>query len=229
VDPSRVALNVGTSAALRVVIDRPPAPPRGLWRYRLDRRLSLVGGATSEGGNVFAWCRQHLNLPDDATLERALATPGRAELVALPFLAGERSPGWRADRRGALVGLSLDTTAVDVLRAMLAAVALRLALVYELLAPCAAADHVVVASGGAFEHSRAFAQMIADAFGRPIVRADEIEATSRGAALLALDALGRLPLGAGRATAGDIVSPDPAGHARARDALARQRTLDERL
>jgi gluconokinase len=105
VDPTRVALNVGTSAAMRIVTATPPAPPPGLWRYRLDRRRSLIGGATSEGGNVFAWCREHLKLPDDAALERALGTPGRGDLVALPFLAGERSPGWRAERRGALAGL----------------------------------------------------------------------------------------------------------------------------
>lgn len=230
VDPSRVALNVGTSAALRVITETPPRPPRGLWRYRLDRRRSVIGGATSEGGNVFAWCREHLNLPSDAEIERALAAPGRGALVALPFLAGERSPGWRADRRGAVVGLSLDTTAVDVLRAMLEAVALRLALVYDLLAPCAAPDHAIVASGGAFEHSRAWAQLIADAVGRPIVRAAETEATSRGIALLALEALGRVRgLGAVPVALGETLAPDPAGHARARDALARQRAIDERL
>jgi gluconokinase len=57
VDPARVALNLGTSAALRIVTATAPAPPRGLWRYRLDARRSLLGGATSEGGNVHAWCR----------------------------------------------------------------------------------------------------------------------------------------------------------------------------
>jgi gluconokinase len=230
VDPTRIALNVGTSAALRVITDSPPVPPRGLWRYRLDRRRSVVGGATSEGGNVFAWCRAQLKLPADTEIEHALGTWGAADLIALPFLAGERSPGWRAERRGALVGLSVDTTALDVLRAMLAGVALRLALVYDLLAPCAAPDHAVVASGGAFEHSRAWTQMIADALGRPILRLAEAEATSRGAAILALEALGRIGHpGALGVPPGDVVSPDPARHARAREALARQQALDERL
>ena len=62
VDPARVALNVGTSAALRIVTDAPAPPPRGLWRYRLDRRRAMLGGATSEGGNVYAWCRAVLRL-----------------------------------------------------------------------------------------------------------------------------------------------------------------------
>src|SRR5207245_215583 len=80
--------------------------------------------------------------------------PDAHGLTVLPFLAGERAPGWRADRRAAITGLSLDTTALDVVQAALEAVALRLALVYALLAPRAAADHLVVASGGAISHSR---------------------------------------------------------------------------
>jgi gluconokinase len=117
--PDRIALNVGTSAALRVV--RPEglgahrATPSGLWRYRVDARRALVGGATSEGGNVLAWCRQTLALPaDDGALERALAAvpPDGHGLTALPFLAGERSPGWRPEARAVLAEVSLATDAV---------------------------------------------------------------------------------------------------------------------
>ena len=119
-DPGRIALNVGTSAALRVVTDTARRPPRGLWRYRIDRRRALVGGATSEGGNVYAWCRHVLRLPDDDALERELAArlPDDHGLTVLPFLAGERAPGWRGNRRAAIAGLSLDTTAVDILHAL---------------------------------------------------------------------------------------------------------------
>ena len=230
VDPGRIALNVGTSAALRIVHPQLAAPVRGLWRYRLDRRRSLVGGATSEGGNVFAWCRDVLRLPSDDDVERALASSGASRLVALPFLAGERAPGWRGARRAAITGLALDTTAVDVLHAMLQAVALRLALVYELLKPAAAPAHAIVASGAALDHSRAWTQMIADAIGHPIVRSTEAEATSRGVALLALEAVGALAdVAQAPAPLGATIEPDPAGHARARDAIAAQRALDERL
>ncbi len=231
-DPGRVALNVGTSAALRIVCETAVAPPRGLWRYRLDRRRALLGGATSEGGNVYAWCREVLRLPDDNTVEQHLAgrAPDSHGLTVLPFLAGERAPGWRGDRRATVTGLSLDTTAVDVAHAALEAVALRLTLVYELLAPYAAPDHLVVASGGALSRSRAWTQMLTDALGRAIHVSAEDEATSRGAALLALEALGVLPdVGAVRAPLGDVFTPDAAHHARYRAALERHRRLDERV
>jgi gluconokinase len=232
VDTSRIALNIGTSAALRVATDASMAAPRGLWRYRIDRRRSLVGGATSEGGNIYAWCRDVLRLPDDDAIERALtdSIPDAHGLTVLPFLAGERAPGWRGDRRGAITGLSLDTTSLDVVQAALEAVALRLTLVYALLAPHAAADHLIVASGGAIGRSRHWARLLADALGRPIHRSSESEATGRGAALLALETLGVVPdVAAARVPLGEVFTPDAAHHARYQDALERHRRLDDRV
>jgi gluconokinase len=229
-DPSRVALNVGTSAALRVLASPISVAPRGLWRYRLDRRTSLIGGALSEGGNVHAWCRSVLRLDDDATTDAALARLGADEhgLTVLPFLAGERAPGWQGERRAVLAGLALDTSALSILRAMLEAVALRLARVYELLGPLATPGHVVVGSGGALESSPAWAQIIADALGRPLIVSREEEATSRGVALLALDALGLRPLTTPTPTpSGHTLIPEPARHARYTEALHRQRALED--
>jgi gluconokinase len=231
-DPGRVALSLGTSIALRVATTAPQAPPRGLWRYRLDRRLSVVGGALSEGGNVYAWCREVLRLPDEAEIEGALAAgvPDTHGLTMLPFLAGERAPGWRGDRRAAITGLRLDTSALHILRAALEAVALRIALVYDLLRPRAIPQHEIVASGGVLAVSRAWVQTIADAIGSPVTLSREEEATSRGAAVLALEALGRLPdVGAARAPLGETLRPDAARHARLRQALDRQRRLDDTL
>jgi gluconokinase len=232
-DRARVALNIGTSAALRAFVDAAAPPPYGLWRYRLDGRTSLIGGALSEGGNVYAWCRRVLRLPDDAgATEAALAAHGADDhgLTVLPFLAGERAPGWRGDRRAVLAGLGLDTGAATILRAMLEAVALRLARVYEALRPHVAPEHVVVGSGGALLSSPAWAQIIADALGHPLVVTPAEEATSRGAALLALDALAVRPLTAATPEpAGPLFFPDASRHARYLEALARQRDLEETI
>jgi gluconokinase len=230
VSAERIALNVGTSAALRIVTRRPPPPPPGLWRYRIDRETSVIGGATSEGGNVFAWCEATLRLPTGERMEAALAemTADAHGLTVLPFVAGERSPGWRGNRRAVIAGVTVDTTALDIVRAGLEAVALRLARVYALLAPLATTDHVIVASGGALARSAAWRQIIADVLGYPVRISPEAEATGRGAALLALQALGILstleaPL------EGETITPDPARHARYQEALARQQQLDAKV
>jgi gluconokinase len=181
---------------------------------------------------VYAWCHEILRLPDDAVVERALSEriPDAHGLTMLPFLAGERAPGWRGDRRAAITGLSLNTTALDIVQAALEAVALRLALVYARLAPHAAADHLVVASGGAISRSRHWTRMLADALGRPIHCSSESEATGRGAALLALEALGVVPdVAAVHVPLAEVFVPDAAHHARYLDALERHRRLDERV
>jgi gluconokinase len=228
-DRTRVAINVGTSSAMRLVTDGPrAAPPWGLWRYRLDARRSVAGGSLSEGGDVYAWCAGTLDVGEPHAIERALIEHADTEhgLAVLPFLAGERSPGWSARARGAITGLSLATTPIDILRASLESVALRLALIYDLLAPLAAPDHEIVASGGALVRSAAWVQMIADALGRPLVVAREREASSRGVALLASAALGRLgDLGAAARQDGVRVEPDARRHQRYGDLRARQARL----
>ena len=232
--PDRVALNVGTSAALRVVLPAATASgtptPWGLWRYRLDAGRALVGGATSEGGNVLAWCRRTLALPaSDAALERAIAAvaPDAHGLTALPFFAGERSPGWRPDARGAVAGLTLASGTPEVLRALLEAVAFRLAEIYDRLRPLAAPDHVVVGSGGALGHSRTWAQIITDTLGVPIALGSDAEASVRGAALLALEALGAPP--PPPPTPARVLQPDPGRHARYRAARTRQGHLYDNI
>jgi gluconokinase len=232
--PQRVALNIGTSAALRVILPVRPGPdvatPWGLWRYRVDARRALLGGATSEGGNVLAWCRKHLALPgDSAALEAALeaAGPDGHGLTALPFLAGERSPGWRPEARAAIAGLSLDTGSIDIARALLESVAFRLAEVYDRLRPLASADHIVVGSGGALARSPAWTQIVADALGVPIALGGDAEASARGAALLALEALGvAVPEAPAPAR---VVQPALDRHARYQAARERQRRLYENV
>src|SRR5260370_419994 len=186
--PRRGGAHAGARVAGHPHLPSSAQPPRpGLWRYGSDRERLLLGGATSEGGNVYAWCREVLRLPDDATLEQRLEamTPDAHGLTVLPFLAGERAPGWRGDRRGAVARLSLDTGPLEIVRAALEAVALRLALVYRLLAPHAPREHRIVASRGALTPSRVWTQILADALGHPGTWSHEPETTSRGVAVVA--------------------------------------------
>jgi gluconokinase len=225
--PGRPALNLGTSAAVRLVLDAPVPLPEGLWGYRLDATRHVVGGATSEGGNLVAWWRALSATDDEAALERELATlpPDGHGLTVLPFLAGERSLGWQPAARGAIVGLTLATTRAQLLRALLEAVALRLAAIHARLAPLAAPGHLVTASGGALARSAAWARILVDALGAPLWLAREAEASCRGAALLAREGLGTAPPPA--PVEGERLEPDPAAHARYRAARARQERLYE--
>lgn len=189
--PQRVALTIGSTGAMRVVLAGPlPVAPEGLWLYRVDRKRALLGGATTEGGNVFAWLNNTLRLPADVEAELARLAPAGHGLTVLPFIAGERAPGWRDDARASLLGFNLNTRPIDILRAGLESVAYRFALIHRRIAPHLPADHQIIASGAGLLSSPTWLQIMADVLGRPLIASAEKEATSRGVALLALEALG---------------------------------------
>ncbi len=235
-----VVAMVGTSGAMRVIwpSDR-VSIPHGLWVYRLDRRRLAMGGVLSTGGNMVAWMRDTLHLPDLEAVEAELAAmaPDSHGLTILPFLAGERSTGWASRASAVFDGVTLHTRPVDLLRAGMEAVALRFAEVWSILRgelPAAAdgtdtsnTDEVqIVASGAALAHSPAWIQMIADALGCPVARLSLDEATSRGSAILALEALGAIDrLDSVATTLEPSLLPSEERHQIYVDALARQKWL----
>lgn len=213
VSPSRVALTMGTSWALRVLLpgSSPEVPP-GLWAYRLDTQ-TLLGGASSEGGNVFAWAKRTLNLPHDDHLEAALQAtePDAHGLTALPLLAGERSPGWASLTTGAVQGLRTSTTPLDILLALLEAIAYRSASVADVLEGAIGGGLDLIASGGAIMESPYLLQLLADVLQRPMM-VFKGEATLRGIAILALHGLGVWPsLDAFPPSLGETYNPHPEG------------------
>lgn len=232
VDRRRAALSLGTSGALRVMWSGDvPEVPRALWVYRAERRRVLTGGAITNGGAVYQWLRETLALDGAAELDAALRAraPDAHRLVMLPFLSVERSPSWPVASRGAVVGLTSATRPLDLVQAGLEAVAYRLALVWDALDAAAPGVREIVASGGAFAHLPVWLQIIADVFGRDIVRSSEDEGSSRGAALLALEALGAARIEEMPVPRGPEVRADASRHAVYEDARARHARVERAL
>lgn len=230
--PERVALMVGTSGAMRALLGRGyTPPPEGLWAYRVDAARPLVGGALSNGGNLLAWLRDMLRLPAPEAVEAEVAAmaPDAHGLTVLPFVAGERSVGWRADARAAIVGLSWSTRPAEVFRAGMEAIALRFARILERLRPLLPPERTFIASGGALLSSPAWLQMMADALGEPVVASEEAEASSRGVALLALETLGVRALSEIDFPLARRYEPGPERHAVYQEAADRQERLYDLL
>jgi gluconokinase len=156
--------------------------------------------------------------------------PDAHGLTILPFLAGERAPGWAGHARATIHGLSLATTALEILRAGLEAVAYRIAIVFELLRQLLPSEPQIVASGGALLHSPCWLQIMADTLGRPVAVSEVQEASGRGAALLALEALGVLQdLSEAPDFVGPVLDPNLKRHERYLKAIERQKALYEKL
>jgi gluconokinase len=230
----RIALMIGTSGAMRIVYQASPPDdlPFGLWCYRVDRERLAVGGALSDGGGLFRWLTESLAIPyDTAELESELEllAADAHGLTVLPFWSGERSTGWAADARGAVLGLTQETKPIEIVRASMEAVAYRFASIareLDRLAPGA----TIVATGNALRSSGVWRQMIADVLGRRIMFGGPPEASLRGAALLALEAVGKirsiedLPV-----MIDHVVEPDMARHASYQKGLERQELYYARL
>ena len=237
-----VALMIGTSGAMRVVFagDPPDELPSALWSYRASRTRVTVGGALSNGGGFLRWLRESLNLEaPDLEAKLAALEPDSHGLTILPFWSGERSTGWSPDARGVIFGLKQETQPVDILRAALEAVAYRFALIERALEPIAP-DATIVATGNALRTSPVWMQIVADVLGHPIALANAAEASIRGAALLALEAVGKIATIEDVSVSSaevfqpgvfqpDIFQPDVTRHARYCEGLARQEELYARL
>jgi gluconokinase len=187
-----VAINVGTSAAVRAIPSSDAPLPFGLFRFVVDRERSLLGGAVSNAGNLRAWCLRELRLPnDERALEKILRRSGAAsaDLTILPFWVSERAPTWPEHLDGVIHGLTQASTAADLLRAATAAVCHRLAEILTQLENAIGRAKKIIVSGGILQSSASL-QILADSLGRDLEVCAEQEASLRGAAVHVLEQLG---------------------------------------
>lgn len=228
--PGQVALTVGTTSALRTVLPgRAPVVPEGLWSYLVSGERALVGGALTEGGNLHQWMCSVLQVGSWADLELRLGAlaPDAHGLTFIPSLGGERSPNYNPDASGTLHGLKFSTTSLDMLQAAMEGVAYRLADIAARLRPTLGTPPTYIASGKAILSSDVWLQLLADVLNAPVVVTDfPDEASARGAARLALGALGLLdPYAAPRRARSHVYEPRAEVHEIYGAAMHRQQGL----
>ena len=195
----RAALMVGTSGAIRVVYETMTAEPHpALFLHWVDGTRVVEGGSLSDGGNLYAWMAQ--TFKDDGKGSLADRDPGSHGLTFLSLLGGERSPGWHQHAKGAIQGLTFDTTPLDLRQAGLEGVAFRFAAVARLMPEL----EEIVVTGGALLKDDDWVQIMADALGRSVTRSGVSEASLRGAAVVVLERLGETPA---PAPLGPVVQP----------------------
>lgn len=228
----RLALMVGTSGAMRVVINGEPPKkiPSGLFCYRIDQSRMVLGGALSDGGGLYDRLKRNLRIDlSDAAIGKEMARRGADAhgLTFMPFFAGERSTGYNEFAAGSIIGLTMAHDAIDILQAAMESVAFRFAEILERIErihPVTA----IVASGGALNGSQVWTQIIADVLGRDLTLSSEKEVSLRGAVLLALENTGKIELTDGiSASRNTTVSFHPKCHAIYKFARKRHRGVYE--
>jgi gluconokinase len=222
VRPGVAACSIGTSGALRLVVERPAVDPRRrVFCYALTPGRWVVGGAINNGGMVLQWAGEALapDLGEHAAEElvalAAEAPAGSDGLIMLPYLLSERAPHWSPLPRGAYVGLTRHHRREHLVRAAMEGVCQQLALVLESMRDAGSEVREVRATGG-FARSALWRQMLADALGMPVGFPAGHEGSAFGAALLgmlALDLVESIDVAADVVRIEDLVEPDPAAAA----------------
>ena len=204
--PERAGISIGTTsvlvdevAAFRVDLDHQifsmPAPYPG--RY-------VVCAENGLGGKVLEHVLRNIVYADDALgnhrapdpfalLDHALGATlaGAGGVMFLPWLAGASAPQSDGRMRGGFVNMSLETTRLDLTRAVVEGVAHNLR---ALIAPVVAFTETPITEialvGGA-ARSAAWCQVLADVLDRPIIAPNAPDvAIARATALLALQRSG---------------------------------------
>jgi xylulokinase len=178
--------------------------------------LDLLLTAQVTTGAVVDWvcgltgARELLDHPERLPAAR----PGR--LLVMPALAGERTPTWDPDARGAILGLDLAVGPAELLLGVFEGTALALRDDLERVARVVPAPEPMRASGGGAK-SAAWLQVKADVLGRPVEVPRRGHGAAVGAAFLAGLAVGTWPdAEALREPTRGIVAryePDPERHA----------------
>lgn len=182
--------SVGTSGALRLTTEQPVLPQTpSTWCY-LSPKAWLSGAATNGCCNCVDWARKSLFPAGtgygeiEAGVTDKVTTP-----VFLPFLFGERCPGWDDDRTGGFANVLPRHNANDLYRAVQEGVLFNLYHCYRILAEVNEPPREIKISGGIL-NSLEWSQMCADIFGRPLTIDNVVHGSLLGGAVLAMELLG---------------------------------------
>lgn len=204
IKPGIVAATIGTSGAIRTVVDKPMTDPKGrIFCYALTENKWVIGGAVNNGGMIFRWVRDQLAASEVETAKRLgispydvltkiaeRVSPGSDGLLFHPYLTGERAPLWNPSARGSFFGLTLSHQKEHMIRAVLEGVIFNMYTVLLAMEEQMGTPTKIHATGG-FARSPIWRQMMADIFNQQVIVPESYESSCLGAVVLGLYATGR--------------------------------------
>lgn len=219
VDPGSLAINIGTSAAARVLTNQAQSDASGrLWTYVADVDHWVVGGIIGSGGAVYEWLltdllSSTLNTPGESLFQSAdrLAaevSAGAEDLFFLPYFTGEQSPGWNAQTRGLVYGMTFRHVPAHFIRAAIEGITFSLLRAAQPIEEVRQLPTQKIYLTGGLSVSPVWSRIIADVFGASVVIPRSSESSARGAAILGWLTLGAADSYRSFSQPEELLSPD---------------------
>jgi len=206
-----MTFSVGTSGAIRLTTKRPVIPDApSTWCY-LAPGTWLSGAATSGCCNCIDWFKNQIceNAVSYDELDRMAAEAAGETPVFLPFLFGERCPGWDDERGAGFFHVRPAHTKTDLYRGLLEGILFNLYQCYEVLRDINGTPEKIKISGGIL-NSPMWLQMCADIFGMEMEADKVAHASLLGAVSLAREHLGLIDsLSRISSSGGRLITPNP--------------------
>jgi gluconokinase len=207
-----MTMSVGTSGAIRLASEVPLLPPQpSTWCYYAAEGKRLAGAAISGAGNCVEWFVNKANLgnTDYRMLDEMAADIDREGApVFLPFLYGERCPGWDDGRAGGFFDIKAHHGVGDLHYSILEGILFNLYQCYIALTQVGGTPREIRISGG-IENSPLWLHMAADIFQREISTSKIEHASTMGAVVAALKVVGAIEdMNAFQPEPGETIVPD---------------------
>ena len=155
--------------------------------YRVNGKITYaLEGSIFVAGSAIQWLRDEMKFFSDAsdTEKLAIQASDESNVLVIPALTGLGAPYWDASARGAIFGLTRDTTKADIVRATLESVVFLTKDLLEAMRKDNASFNSLKIDGGMVANSW-FCQKLSNILGVEVERPRIIETTSLGAAFLA--------------------------------------------
>ncbi len=171
--------------------DQPVISQNGLltsvaWRMN-GKCVYCLEGSVFIAGAAVQWLRDGIGcIRESSEVEQlALSVPATGGVYFVPAFVGLGAPYWEPNARGAIVGLTRDSTSAHLARAALEAMAYQTRDVLEAMQQDAAVPLSVVKVDGGAARNNFLLQFQADLLRMPVKRPVVFETTALGAAYLA--------------------------------------------
>ena len=155
--------------------------------YRVNGKITYaLEGSIFVAGSAIQWLRDEMEFFSDAsdTEKLAMQASDESNVLVIPALTGLGAPYWDASARGAIFGLTRDSTKADIVRATLESVIFLTKDLLEAMSKDNASFNSLKIDGGMVANSW-FCQKLSNILGVEVERPKIIETTSLGAAFLA--------------------------------------------